>query len=325
MNVTILLPHYKTGKMTAYAVHKLLQHKGRHRVKIIVIDNGGGEGLEYLDRFGKEVKVLHYPTGKLQSHGIAFDFAMSEVKTEYFITVESDSFPTQDNWLDYYEDLTSKGFHCAGSLLKLSGGTYIHPAGALYCRSFYNEAAEYKYPYHYFPNMIFKDNFHYHVMWPMGEPLHLDAFTLHHSYQNKSVEEIMQKAVDYLPTTGVFHNGMGFQDDHIQTYGRRDMNSDSGPLLHGDHDKMYLRVGYEPGQWFCYYMASRGKNIYPIPTEIKWLPGRENQQQEYTIMENGFKHLWGVSAYNGCTQEDIQDIVKFKERQVEELWETINT
>lgn len=318
MEITILVPHYRAGKMTAYCVSQLLAMKGKHKQRIIVIDNSDGEGLEYLEGFRKRIKVLSYPKNKLQSHGIAFDFAMEEVKTDHFITVESDSFPTQPDWLDYYEGL--QDYDAAGSLLKLSGGTYLHPAGAMYRTSVYKEAAEVKYPFHYFPNMIVKHSFPYHVMWPKATPIDLTGFTLHHSYDNG---EIQERAEHYLPVTGVFHNGMGYKDDHISTYGNRTAETESGSLLNGDKTTAYLRVGYEPGQWFHYYMVATGKKIHHIPTDIKWMQGRENQQQEYTMNEGGFKHLWGVSAYFQAKAPGLEDVVKFKEKQMDDLFNNL--
>ena len=42
MKITALIPHYKTGKMTAYSIAKLLEHKGEHDLKIVVIDKHTG-------------------------------------------------------------------------------------------------------------------------------------------------------------------------------------------------------------------------------------------------------------------------------------------
>jgi hypothetical protein len=330
MNFTILLPHYKTGKMTAFAVHELLRLKGKHKVKVIVINNGGG-GIEELARFGKQITILNYPSTMMQSHGIAFDFAMHKVTTDYFITVESDSFPTQENWLDYYEDLANKGVDCAGSLLKLSGGEYIHPAGAMYKRDVWVEAMNYArgIPYDYFPNMSDRgdlEHFAYHLMVKkeitpnfVQDP-EFQGIKLHHSYKWLDSAAILAKRDYYLPATGVFHNGMGLNDESISTYGNRKI----GDPVYLDHmEPIIHRVGYEPGQWFCYWMAQSGKVIYQIPTETKWLPNRENQQQEYTIMENGFKHLWGVTAYHGCEVSEFKDVIDFKQQQMEELWQTL--
>lgn len=331
MNWTILLPHYKTGKMSAYCVHQLLKHKGRHEIEIIVIDNSQGEGIEYLWPYKDQIKILTYPADKMQSHGIAFDFAMPHVKTEQFITVESDSFPTQDNWLDYYEKLLDINISCAGSLLNLSGGQYIHPAGAMYQTRDWIEASKVKYPYTYFPNVSTKGEklFAYHLM-VYTEFAERFAFhpafqniDLHHSYKDLTKEQFLAKAEYYLPTTGVFHNGMGMAEEWLATYGQRNMESEPPQILPQDKGGIIHRVGYEPGQWFCYWLKATCRDIHAIPTEVVWLPNRENQQQEYTIMENGFKHLWAVTAYHDNTDADMLDISDKKRNQMNELWQSI--
>jgi len=330
MNITILLPHYKTGKMTAYAVHQLLNCKGSHKVKIIVIDNGGG-GMEELNRFGKKITHLTYPLDKMQSHGIAFDFALPKVTTDYFITVESDSFPTDPNWLDYYEDLINKGYDCAGSLMTLSGGQYIHPAGAMYRTELWKEASKVEYPYTYFPNVSTKgeQHFAYHLMVhnSFAEGFATDpqfqGIQLHHSYEGLTWEERLAKAKAYEPTRGVFHNGMGMEEEWLATYGKRTIENQVGQIMPEDKGGIIHRVGYEPGQWFCYWLAANGYSLCPIPTEVRWMPHRENQQQEYTLMENSFQHLWGVTAYNGCDAAELKDVVQFKENQMQELWQTL--
>lgn len=333
MVITILIPHYKTGKMTAYCIHQLLKLKGRHEVEIIVIDNSQGEGMEYLDPYREKIKILTYPAGLMQSHGIAFDYAIPCVKTDYFITVESDSFPTEDNWLDYYEDLINQGYDCAGSLMRLSGGEYVHPAGAMYRTADWREASKVKYPYTYFPNVSTKGEqlFAYHLMVhnsfveQFASDPEFQQIQLHHSYKWLTAAQVMAKADYYLPTTGVFHNGMGMAEEWLATYGNRNMESEPQQILPQDNGGIIHRVGYEPGQWFSYWLKATGKKFHFIPTEVVWLPNRENQQQEYTLMENGFKHLWAVTAYHENTEEALRDISDKKRNQMEELWETIST
>ena len=63
--------------------------------------------------------------------------------------------------------------------------------------------------------------------------------------------------------------------------------------------------------------------MHTIPTEIKWLPGRENQQQEYTLMVNGFRHEWGISAYCDGGSPDTQDIAAVKLKTPNDLYETL--
>jgi len=142
MKFSILIPHYKTGKMTAYCIHKILKHRGNHEVNIIVVDNSNDGSEEYFMPFAEKFGThewcdgwyIPYPSDIMQSHGLAFDYALENVPniTPYFITLESDSYPIDDSWLDYYENLINEGYDMAGSYLRLSGGQYIHPAGAMY-------------------------------------------------------------------------------------------------------------------------------------------------------------------------------------------------
>lgn len=330
---TILIPHFRTGKMTAYTIAQLLKCKGKHEIDIFVIDNNPDDGSTiYLKPFINDIKYQRYPKDKTQSHGIAFDFVMPYVTTEYFITIESDSFPTDENWLDYYEHLIENNFDCAGSLMKLSGGTYIHPAGALYKKSIWQQAKQYcnEVEYAYFPNMSMKEGFACHVMAHKSVVEDLmknlyDYIEPADGYKKLSRTEMVTKMVYYSPVVAPFHNGMGKNEESIKTYGNRTMDSEYKNVLHDNKKKIINRIGFEPGQWFSYFMKATLKKIFEIPTQINWLPGRENQQQQSTIMENGFTHLWGISAYHdyGETSGDMQDIAVVKKALPEELYESL--
>lgn len=333
MNFSILIPHFKVGKMTAYCISQLIKYKGNHEIEIIVIDNNFGDGsADYIWPFSADVRYIGYPKDKIQSHGCAFDYALEEglVFNEYFITIESDSFPTKDNWLDRYEKIINDGYECAGSLLKLSGGSYIHPAGAMYKKSIWQESKEYcdNINYDYFPNMATKEGFDCHLMirkdktdMVAKEPE--DFMDLAKGYQGLGYNEIMSKRDYYKPVTGVFHNGMGKFQESIKTFGERDTETGKTDALLDNKEKLILRIGEEPGQYFCYWQLAMGKKIALIPTEIKWMKNRGGQQQEYTLMENGFKHLWGVSAYHKSNIEGFEDVITFKENQVEQLYNSL--
>lgn len=312
---TIIVPHYRTGKITAYCIHQLNKLRGTHPINIIVVDNSNGEGIEYFEGM-ENVTIMGYPYKLLQSHGIAFDFALEhcfDAITEYFITVESDSFPTQNNWLDYYENLINEGYEMAGSKLHLSGGEYLHPAGAMYKKSNWKEAKElvavYNKMYHYLSNYEEREGFKGHLMNPSDD----------------ATDEY------YLPlSTSVFHQGMGFKDESINTYGQRNIESEQDSILIPDGmlggiiRPTFFRIGYEPGQWFSYWHYTTGKKVKQIPTLVKWMDNRVNQQQEYTMMEeNEFKHLWAVTAYNGCTSPELKDIIDFKAQQMEDHYNSI--
>lgn len=319
--------------MTAYTINQLLKFKGKHEIEIIVIDNNSGDGsVKYFKPFIDDIKYYTYPKNMLQSHGIAFDYVLWKgiVSNDYFITIESDSFPTQDNWLDYYENLVNQNFDCAASILQLSGGSYGHPAGALYKKSAWQESKKYcdSIPYSYFPNMSMKEGFACHLMVHnsikgnfLNEPE--DYIILADGYKPYSSNLALEKQAYYLPVVQPFHNGMGMAEESVKTYGQRNIDTEWHQILLGDKPKLINRIGYEPGQWLFYWMLAMDKKVFHIPTEVKWLDGKENQQQEYTINEVGFKHWWGISAYHNHTPQGSEDIAKIKQSIPEQLYETL--
>lgn len=330
MKFSIILCHWKTGMMTAYTISQVLKYKGRHEVDILVLNNNAGDGSEkYLEPFMDQINYFEYPKDMMQSHGIGYDVLFELAKTEWVICLESDSFPTKYGWLDYYEDLINIDYHCAGSLLKLSGGTYIHPAGTLYNKDVYAKGWAYckEIAYHYFPNMAMKEGFQCHLMVRkdicndfLREPE--DYIELADGYKPYYPQLAEKKCVHYLPVVGPFHNGMGKNQESIHTYGFRTMASEAQNVLLDNKQKIIKRIGAEPGQWFAWWQKAMGYSIYEIPTEVHWLPGKENQQQEYTLTENGVKHLWGISAYHGVTLND-EDVAKVKQSIPEQLYNSL--
>lgn len=324
MKVSILIPHYKTPKMTAYCLHQIFKHSQRHEIEVVVIDNGQGEGIEGLGMF--PIKLITYPSGVMQSHGIAFDYALrnGHVSNEYFITLETDSFPVSDGWLDYYENLINQNFDSAGSFLQLSGGYFMHPTGAMYRQRTFQEADKYVQNlimYSYYPNIAMRDNHPTHLM--VRRDFKPDFLKDPEKFIQIRTQDLgydfNAKEIEYMPVAkSVFHQGMGNEQERFTTYGLRI----KGSVYLNNEDRMIYRMAYEPGQWLSYFMDHQ-KKVYPIPTQTVWMPGRINQQQEYTLSESGIKHLWAVTAYMGVVQEDLQDIVKFKENIVNELYESI--
>ncbi len=333
MEFTIIIPHYRTGAMTAYSVSQFLKHKGRHDIKIIIGDNNAGDGsLKYLKPFEKDILIVDYPKDRMQSHGILIDYILSSglVKSEYFITAESDSYPINSGWLDYIENLIKEGYECGGSLLKLSGGEYLHPCGAFYKTSNWEEAKKYcdSIEYKYFPNASRFENFDCHLM---VHNRFLNTFLdkpekyieLAKDYKGNTKEEMLAKADYYSPVVGPFHNGMGNLNELFATYGQRTIDSEVPHILLNNNDNLINRMGSEPGQFLTYWQLAMGKKIFQIPTETKWMLNRVNQQQEYTLMENGFKHIWGGSSYYECTVPELQDIVKSKMELIDELYNSL--
>lgn len=330
MQITVLIPHWKTPMTTAYSVAQFLKWKGDNDVKIIVIDNSHpDESILSLMPFWDQIKVIPYKSDQVSSHGVALDYAMQFVETEWVITAESDSFPTGP-YVKYYQDLINDGYDCAGSLLRLSGGTYIHPCGTLYRKSNWIKAMEYcnMIPYEYFPNMAQKEGFSCHLMVHnsifnqfLTEPE--DYIELSDAYRPYTVDKALNQLYYYKPINAPFHQGMGSRQESIHTFGQRTIESESPTVLFDSKQKLVYRIGAEPGQWFSWWHHQFGKKTFQIPTEIKWMTGKENQQQEYTLNEAGIKHIWAGSSYLSMKDTSQHDVYEFKNKQIEELYETL--
>lgn len=333
--ISIIIPHYRNGKTTAYAIYKQLKHKFDHDIQIIVIDNSPNdkEGLKYIQPFFEHIIYKPYNSNKIQSHGVAYDVALSSglVNTEYFITTESDSYPTSDEWLDYYEKFINADVDAAGSILTLSGGCFFHPCGMLYKTSVWHEANEYvkTIQYKYFPNMSMQNGFACHLMVHTSI---LDKFlenpedyiVLADGYKPYSKEKALERLRYYSPIgEGVFHNGMGANQESVLTYGQRTFNIDVPHVLLNNRQRLVHRIGFEPGQWLTNYMYATNKVVSNIPIETKWLPNREGQQQEYTINQAGFKHLWAGSSFLDMKGTDMNDVYEFKKNQIDELYNSL--
>ena len=331
MRFSIIMAHFKTGKMTAFTVAQILKYKGDHEIEILICNNNAGDGSEkYLEPFNDHIKIFDYPKDKLQSHGVGYDVLFELAQNEWIIALESDSFPTKDGWLDYYVRLINEGFDSAVSVLQLSGGRYGHPAGALYRRSAWVEAWQYckGIEYSYFPHMAMKENFSCHVMvhrsiinsfldYPED---YIELSTLYLPY-NKQLA--INKLEHYSPVVGPMHNGMGRLQESIKTYGQRSYENDVPDVLLDNRAKIIYRIGYEPGQWFAYWLMANNKKVYSIPTETKWLEGQEGRQQEYTLTENGVRHLWAISAYHDYTPESEKEVALLKQSIPDQLYNSL--
>lgn len=343
MKFSIVFCHFKTGKMSAYTVAQLLKFKGKHELEILICDNNAGDGSTvYLEPFKKEITIIDYPKDRMQSHGIGYNLLFELATNEWIICLESDAFPVKEGWLDYYVRLINEGYDCAGSLLKLSGGTYLHPAGALYRRSIFVEAFQYckEIPYYYFPNFAMSEGFACHTMIHkaivnivLANPD--DYVELADGYKPYTPQLAERKCVEYMPTCGPFHNGMGLNNESVKTYGFRNPETEQFNILTNykrlgselydiplPNKSIIKRVGFEPGQWMYYWQLARDKNIFHIPTETKWIEGKSDQQQEYTLTESGVKHLWGISAYHDYYAGD-KTITEIKQSIPDKLYNTL--
>lgn len=116
--VTILIPNYKTLKLTKLCLRLLRLYTDLSKVNIIVIDNDSNdESLLYL----KTVKWIHLIERKaipgespVQSHARALDLALDTVTTPYVLSIHTDSLVKHPEWLSFLIDKMTQDSNIAG-------------------------------------------------------------------------------------------------------------------------------------------------------------------------------------------------------------------
>lgn len=102
--VTILIPNYKTPEITKICMRLLRQLTDFSRVEVIVIDNDSkDESLRYLKTL-PWIKLIerkpNEPETPVISHARAIDLALQAVKTPYVLSIHTDTFVKNKQWLD---------------------------------------------------------------------------------------------------------------------------------------------------------------------------------------------------------------------------------
>lgn len=105
--VTILVPNYRTPRITTLCLRMLRKYTDPGRVHVIAIDNDSGESdesLQYL-RSLKWIELIERKAVPGESPGAAhvgaLDMAMEKVTTPYVLSIHTDTFVLRDDWLDY--------------------------------------------------------------------------------------------------------------------------------------------------------------------------------------------------------------------------------
>lgn len=334
MDITVLIPHYKQWRITCYTVYQFIKYTEGTDIEILVINNSyPDDSVFYLNPFKlhPRVKIIDHVTDQCNSHGVAYEFAMQFVKSKYVLLSESDCFPTRP-FLDYMDLFIRNDYDLAGNIMQLSGGRYLHPGAALLKVDLWREAKHYyeNSPYHYLSNFGMVDGFAAHVMihddiWEffLQKP---GAFVeLPEGKRNCTREGVLENERFYKTIAhSALHNGMGMASETVPMIGQRNQNNQPQQILLTGKEKIVHRVGYEPGQAIFYWAIANGKKICEIPVEeIVWMPGRENMQQEYTLSENGCKHIWGCSSFAYSDIPEIRDVIERKNKLPEELYNTL--
>jgi len=118
--VTILIPNYRTPKITRLCLRMLRKYTDPDRIHVIAIDNDSGEGdesLQYL-RSLQWVELIERKSVPGESpgasHASALDMALEKTTTPYVMSIHTDTFVLRDDWLDYLLDAIKQNENIAG-------------------------------------------------------------------------------------------------------------------------------------------------------------------------------------------------------------------
>jgi len=116
--VTILIPNYKTPEITRICLRLLRKHTDMSKVHIIAIDNDSGDdSLDYL-RSLDWIELIERPNDESESpsesHSKALDDALARVTTPYVLSIHTDTFVRDPNWLEFLLDQIQRDENIAG-------------------------------------------------------------------------------------------------------------------------------------------------------------------------------------------------------------------
>ena len=102
--VTILIPNYKTLKITKLCLRLLHKYTDLEKAKVVVIDNDSAdESLEYLKTL-KWIELIERKKVPTETPGLAhasaLDLALKDVITPYVLSIHTDTLVKDSRWLD---------------------------------------------------------------------------------------------------------------------------------------------------------------------------------------------------------------------------------
>ena len=103
--VSILVPNYRTQKLTALCLDLLKIHTDLSLARVIVVDNDSkDDSLEYLRSLDWITLVTRSATANEPAHiahAKALDLAFREVDTEFVLSIHTDTLVLRHDWLDF--------------------------------------------------------------------------------------------------------------------------------------------------------------------------------------------------------------------------------
>lgn len=116
--VTILIPNYKTPELTKLCLRLIRKNTDLNKIKVLVVDNDSqDDSLAYL----KSLKWIELyerapsPDDKTYTnHSRALDLLLEKVDTPYVLSIHTDTFVKQPDWLDFLIRQIEKNPNIAG-------------------------------------------------------------------------------------------------------------------------------------------------------------------------------------------------------------------
>lgn len=104
MQITIIIPNYKTPQLTKLCLRSLRRFTDLGRARVVVIDNDSAdESLEYLRQVEWITLLERKTVGESgpQMHARALDEALAVVDTPFFAVMHTDTIVCDPKWLDF--------------------------------------------------------------------------------------------------------------------------------------------------------------------------------------------------------------------------------
>ena len=114
--VTICIINYKTEELIKLCLRSI-RHFTKYPYEVIVVDNDSKDSsVDYLRSLDWITLIERHDLNMKggQAHSTALDIGLEKCKTEYFLSMHSDTIPHRHGWLQYLVDHMGEDCFCTG-------------------------------------------------------------------------------------------------------------------------------------------------------------------------------------------------------------------
>lgn len=122
----ILMVVHNAREVVKLSIQNTFKHIADADAQLVVVDNASSDGIEqWLDVMSARGDLMLLRSEKNIGHGPALEYAREQTQSPFIVTLDSDAFPLQDNWLDLLESRIQGKVKVSGILHHRD---YIHPS-----------------------------------------------------------------------------------------------------------------------------------------------------------------------------------------------------